>query len=261
MKKLIDSPTPIVFVQYPVGAGGWFLASLLYAAHYSTVTIKHDAVGSGHANTQIQTINNFRMIALEDAYKSILYQTASTMSRSDKIEHIRNTLVNNLYKEEEIIHPISIHCQDINIFLEAFPNSKAIQISIKNEQIPLCAFNFIHKVLKRDLIYFEKICKDYCKDFEVEKTYLQNIDLTALDNLRWLHDLIEVSNIKSKILEEFDSRVLTIDYDQYMIHADADDLISCIEEFFEVKWNTLVKNKLVDELELYRIIQPVYPQI
>ena len=261
MKKLIDSPTPIVFVQYPVGGGGWFLASLLYTAYYPLETIKHDTVGSGHANTQIQTVNNFRMLALEDAYNSILYQTASTMSRTDKIEHIRNTLVNNPHKEEEMIHPISIHCQDINIFLEAFPNSKAIQISIKTEQIPLCAFNFIHKVLKRDLIYFEKICKDYCKDFEVEKTYLENIDLTALDNLKWLHELIEVSNIKSEILEELDSRVLTIDYDQYMIHADANHLISCIEEFLEVKWNTLVKNKLVDELELYRIIQPAYPQI
>jgi len=131
MKKLIDSPTPIVFVQYPVGAGGWFLASLLYTAYHTSEAIKHNAVGSGHNNTQIETINNFRMIALEDAYQSILYQTASTMSHTDKIEHIRNTLVNNPYKEEELIHPISIHCQDINIFLEAFPNSKAIQIVIK----------------------------------------------------------------------------------------------------------------------------------
>jgi hypothetical protein len=261
MKKLIDSPTPILFVQYPIGAGGWFLTSLLYTAFNPEETLKHNSNGSGHANTKITSLNNFAMISLEDEYQSILYQTESNMSRDNKIQHVRNTLINNPHKEEDRVHTISIHCQDINIFLEAFPNSKAIQIEIKDEQISLCAFNFIHKVLKGNLIYFEKVCKDYGKDFEIEKQYLKNIDLTALDNLKWINKLIDKSNIKEEVIENFDNRVLTIEYDQYIKHADANHLISCIEDFLQANWNTQIKNKLVDELELYRTIQPVYPQI
>ena len=261
MKKLIDSPTPILFVQYPVGAGGWFLTSLLYTAFNPEETLKHNSNGSGHANTKISSLNNFCMVSLEDTYQSILYQTESNMSRDDKIEHIRNTIINNPHKEETRMHTISIHCQDINLFLEAFPNSKAIQIEIRDEQIPLCTFNFIHKVLKGNLIYFEKTCKDCDRDFEVEKLYLENINLAALDKLKWLHHLIEISNIKEEVIEKFDNRVLTIEYDQYIKYADANHLISCIEDFLQANWNTQIKNKLVDELELYRTIQPAYPTI
>jgi hypothetical protein len=261
MKKLIDSLTPILFVQYPVGAGGWFLTSLLYTAFHPDVPLKHNALGSGHANTVITSINNFSMISLEDTYRSILYQTESNMSRNDKIEYIRNTLINNPQNEETIIHTISIHCQDINIFLEAFPNSKAIQIIIKDEQIPQCTFNFVHKVLKGNLTYFEKVCKDYGKNFKVEKTYLENINLAALDNLNWIHKLIDMSNIKNEILSKFDNRVLEIDYDQYIKYADANHLISYIENFLQAPWSIEIKNRLVDELELYRTIQPAYPQI
>jgi len=95
MKKLIDSSTPILFVQYPVGAGGWFLTSLLYTAFHPDVPLKHNALGSGHANIKITSLNNFAMVSLEDTYQSILYQTESNMSRDDKIEYIRNTLINN----------------------------------------------------------------------------------------------------------------------------------------------------------------------
>ena len=199
------------------------------------------------------------MISLEETYQSILYQT-STMTYDEKIEYIRNTLTNNPHKEEEIIHTISIHCQDINVFLETFPNSKAIQIEIKDEQIPLCAFNFIHKVLKTNLIYFEKVCNDYGKDFEIEKQYLENVNLTALDNLKWINKLIDKSNIKNKVLENFDNRILTIEYDQYIKHADAEHLITSIDNFLQAEWSQLTKHKLVDELELYRTIQPTYPQ-
>jgi hypothetical protein len=260
MKKLIDSATPILFVQYPVGAGGWFLTSLLYTAFNPEESLKHNSNGSGHANTKITSLNNFAMISLEDTYQSILYQTESNMSRDDKIQYIRNTLINNPHKEEDCIHTISIHCQDINIFLEAFPNSKAIQIEIKDSQIPQCAFNFIHKVLKTNLIYFEKVCNDYGKDFEIEKQYLKNIDLTALDNLKWINTLIDKSNIKEEVIENFDNRVLTIEYDQYIKYADAKHLISYIENFLQAQWGTQIKDNLVDELELYRTIQPAYPQ-
>ena len=104
MKKLIDSATPILFVQYPVGAGGWFLTSLLYTAFNPAEILKHNSNGSGHANTKITSLNNFAMISLEDEYQSILYQTESNMSRDNKIQHIRNTLINNPHKEENIIH-------------------------------------------------------------------------------------------------------------------------------------------------------------
>lgn len=259
MTQLFNSSTPILFVQYPVGAGGWFLTSLLYTAFNPTESIKHNARGSGHANTKITSLNNFCTISLDDTYQSILYQTKLTMSRSDKIEYIRNTLINNPYKEETIIHTISIHCQDINIFLEAFPNSKVIQIEITDEHIPLCTFNFIHKVLKENLIYFKKICNDYCKNFEIEKTYLENINLTALANLKWISSLIELSNIKSEILEKFESQVLTIEYDQYIKYANANHLIDVIENFLQATWSMQIKQQLVDELELYRIIQPTMP--
>jgi hypothetical protein len=260
MKKLIDSPTPILFVQYPVGAGGWFLTSLLYTAYHPLEILKHNSNGSGHDNNKIMSLNNFEMSKLEDAFQSILYQTESNMSCDDKIEYIRNTLINNPHKEEEVIHTIPVHCQDINVFLQAFPNSKAIQITIKNEHISLCTFNFIHKVLRENLTYFEKVCNDYGKKFEVEKSYLENINLTALENLKWINKLIDKSNIKEEIVEQFDSRVLTIEYDQYIKYADAGHLISYIGNFLQAKWSPLTKHKLVDELELYRTIQPTYPQ-
>lgn len=259
MKKLVDSPTPILFVQYPIGAGGWFLASLLYTAFYTTETIKHNSQGSGHANTKIASLNNFSRISLEEIYQSILYQT-STMSYDDKIEYIRNTLINNPHNEEKIIHTISIHCQDINVFLEAFPNSKAIQIEITDQQIPQCAFNFIHKVLKTNLIYFEKVCNDCGKNFEIEKKHLENFDLSALDNLKWINNLIDMTNTKNQILDKFDSRALIIEYDQYIKHANAGHLIASIEKFLQTEWSILTKKKLVDELEWYRTIQPTYPQ-
>lgn len=260
MKKLIDSSTPILFVQYPVGAGGWFLTSLLYTAYHPLEILKHNSNGSGHDNNKIMSLNNFEMSKLEDAFQSILYQTESNMSRNDKIEYIRNTLINNPHKEETIIHTISIHCQDINVFLEAFPNSNAIQIVIKDEQIPLCAFNFIHKVLRGNLTYFEKVCNDYGKDFEIEKQHFLNVDLTALDNLDWINNLIDKSNIKEEVIEKFDSRVLSVEYDQYIKHADAGHLIDCIDNFLQAEWSPMIKHKLVDELELYRTIQPRYPQ-
>jgi hypothetical protein len=111
------------------------------------------------------------------------------------------------------------------------------------------------------LTYFEKVCKDYGKNFKVEKTYLENINLAALDNLNWIHKLIDMSNIKNEILSKFDNRVLEIDYDQYIKYADANHLISYIENFLQAPWSIEIKNRLVDELELYRTIQPAYPQI
>ena len=57
MKYLKDAP--IVFVHYPIGAGGWFLASLIYFAYDQSESFEFDNKGSGHSNRAIQYINNF----------------------------------------------------------------------------------------------------------------------------------------------------------------------------------------------------------
>ena len=57
MKYLKDAP--IVFVHYPIGAGGWFLASLIYFAYDQSESFEFDNRGSGHSNRAIQYINNF----------------------------------------------------------------------------------------------------------------------------------------------------------------------------------------------------------
>jgi hypothetical protein len=255
VKKLIDSTTPIVFVQYPVGAGGWFLTALLYSAFNPSETIKHNLWGSGHANTKIMSLNNFYAISLTETYQSILYQTTTTTSL-EQIEYVRNTLLMDSHCEEHSVQPISIHCQDINIFLQAFPNSKVIQIAIEDRHVPMCAFKFIHKVLQMNLVYFEKICGDYSKDFQEEKRHLEQVDLKSL---AWINQLIAQSNIKTPVLDEFDTRVLTIDYDQYMLEADAYDLLDYIGKFLQADWADSVKYQLADELALYRTMQPPYP--
>ena len=107
------------------------------------------------------------------------------------------------------------------------------------------------------MIKFENVTFKYSgSNFPI----LENVNLTALDNLKWINKLIDKSNIKEEVIENFDNRVLTIEYDQYIKHADAGHLIACIDNFLQANWSTQIKNKLVNELELYRTIQPTYPQ-
>ena len=57
MKTLTE--LPIIFVSYPLGAGGWFLSSLIQKWYDPLLELVIDKKGSGHANTFIYHINNF----------------------------------------------------------------------------------------------------------------------------------------------------------------------------------------------------------
>ena len=258
MKLLID--TPLIFVSYPIGSGGWFLSSLLYSA-YNSLTIKHNTQGSGHSNKDITFLNNwYTYMVTNEIAQDILYQkNYDTLSYNDRVRYVANNFKSAPGVDPANVQVVSIHCQDTNILLDAFPKSKAIIIEITEDNIQKCVFNFIYKVLALNPIYFKKVCEDYGKDYDVLTKYLGYVNLESLEKLSWVSDLINMTNHKVDIKDEFEDRVFRISYDDYMNNADPSDLILAFNEFLQTNWSSHTLDHLQTELVMYRLSQPPLP--
>ena len=130
MTKLQD--VPCVFVHYPTGAGGWFFSSLLYYCFDNSEPLLFDQVGSGHANRSISyTTNFYKDFLQEDQGLDIIYdRNYENFSHEERIKYIRSKLL--VAPDSDIsTHVISIHCKNINVFLEALPLLKVVQINIE----------------------------------------------------------------------------------------------------------------------------------
>jgi hypothetical protein len=261
MQKMTE--TPIIFVTYPVGAGGWFLASLLYSTYTNTTElIRHNARGSGHANTEISKLNNWYISVQDSTIQDILYQkNIDSFSSDQRIEYLRNTLIAAPQYTNNMTHVISLHCQDLNLFLKAFPNSKAIIIDITKDDVDKCVFNYIYKVLSLNLKYFETLCKRHNRKYLKYVNFLQNIDLESLKNLQWISKDIEMTIPIVPIEDVCKSRTMNLNYQNYIGIADPHELVLQLNNFLKTSWSSSIINTLVNELVLYRLKQPPYPII
>ena len=252
--------TPLIFVSYPIGSGGWFLSSLLYSA-YNSSAIKRNKRGSGHTNTDITFLNNwYTYMVTNETAQNILYQkNYDTFPYDDRVKYVANNFKSAPGVNLADIQVVSIHCQDTNILLEAFPTSKAIIIEITEDNLQKCMFNFIYKVLALNPIYFKKVCEDYGKDYNVLTKYLRYVNLESLEKLSWVSNLINMTNHKVDIKDEFEDRVFRISYDDYMHNADPTDLMLSFDEFLQTNWSADTLDHLQTELVVYRLSQPLLP--
>lgn len=253
--------TPIIFVTYPIGAGGWFLASLLSSTYTNSINfLKQNAQGSGHENTEIAKLNNWYTLVTDNVIQDILYQkNINNFLPEQRIDYLRNSLVASPNYNNKNVHVISLHCQDINLFLKAFSNSKAIIINITTDDVDRCFFNFVYKVLSLNLTYFQTLCDRHNQDYFKYVKFLQDINLESLEKLKWIVNDIKLTIPCVSIEPLLNSRVLNINYQEYVESADPLDLILKIDKFLNTNWPENIINSLVDHLVLYRLKQPIYP--
>ena len=181
---------PVVFVHYPTGAGGWFLSSLLHYSFDQTEPFTFDQVGSGHSNRSIQYINNFYKDFLQtDKGKDIIYEkNYDTFSKEQRVAYIKELLQVAPDANKNIPQVISIHCQNINLFLEALPHAKCVQITISDEDLLKCTFNYLFKILAITPFNFETFCAErgiINDQFELAKEKIKNLDPMEQARIKW----------------------------------------------------------------------------
>jgi hypothetical protein len=257
MKRLVDHP--VIFVHYPVGAGGWFLTSLIYHAFDQSDPFEFDQLGSGHGNRAIQYINNF----YKDFQQSqegiwILNETNyEFFSKEQRIEYLQNSLLISPLANNSAPQVISLHCKNINIFLEAFPTSKCVQINVSNDDINRCLYNYLHKILSVTPINFETFCKDKGlsdTEFETAKIKIQNLK-ENFSYFSWVRPFIENTVKSVENFSSFDDRIFEIFYQEYM-EDDPNHILKSIFNFL----NYTIDNEMIDKLSgfmlTYRSLQP-----
>lgn len=254
---------PVVFVHYPTGAGGWFLSSLLHYSFDQTEEFTFDSVGSGHSNRSIQYINNFYKDFLQSKEgNDIIYnKNYDKFTVDQRIQYLKENLLVAPDAKENIPQVISIHCQNINPFLEAFPYSKCIQINIDEADLLKCTFNYLFKILSITPINFETFCRErniINDQFELAKEKIKN--LTA-ENLKWFEWAVPFIKETAKAVNndpKFDDRILEISYTDYM-NDDVDHVISALVYFVNEDCDRELLKKLCNFTLHYRLTQPKFP--
>lgn len=257
MKFLKDQD--VIFVHYPVGSGGWFLSSLIYYAHDQTETFEFDLRGSGHGNRAIQYINNFyKDFVNSKEGKDILHESNyENFSKQQRLEYLRKMLLVSPLAKDHIPHVISIHCQNINIFLEAFPNSKCVQINITEEQLSVCRFNYLFKIIATTDFHCETFCKDSgLTEIETHQAKSKIQDLRSnFKDFDWATPIIKKLNktLPNELI--FDKRIFEIFYTEYM-NDPADHLVTEICNFLQINVTHNLHNELAGYIFQYRALQP-----
>lgn len=261
MSLLADSP--VIFVHYPTGAGGWFLSSLLHYSFDQSEPFTFDQVGSGHSNRSIQYINNFYKDFLQTQQgKNIIYEkNYHVFSKEDRIKYIRDSLLVAPNVDKSVPHTISIHCQNINLFLEALPKAKCVQITISDTDLLKCTFNYLFKILAITPHNFETFCAERGiveKQFEIAKEKIQNLNA---ENLKWFEWAVAFIKDTAKAVDndqKFSDRMLEIPYDKYMNYRH-DLMLEEIIEFTNPDCSMLLFHKLAGYVLSYRLTQPRFP--
>ena len=249
MKKLTE--LPLIFVQYPSGAGGWFLTALLHYSFDQTAGFYFDDCGSGHANQHIRLTNNwYDEVVMSPIGMAIIHDDEhEKYSRAERIEFLRTTVVASEDTNLEIPQFICLHCVDINIFLEAFPNSKCVQLNITDDDVLECTVLFLKK--RFDLEKFKMFCgqfPEYTDDPEIGFEKLQAVEYTKaeLEYFRWAtpYTLSLAKNVENEL--QYDDRLFEIMYSDYTT-----DEISAIISSLLAFIDSTPTQKVFDALNLY----------
>lgn len=252
--------TPAVFIHYPTGSGGWFLSAIIHYAFDPSWKFRFDHVGSGHANDHVRYINNFYTeVTLTKTYERIMEdKDYDVLSWQDRIDYLRESITVN---RTDIPQTISLHCKNINVFLEAFPNSKCIQINIDPDDLMHCTANFLYKrLLTRTLfdVFYEKNNQPMDQiDLAYEK--FQNITDSKenLDYFSWAQSYVlnTAKNLDNDA--RYDDRILEIMFKEYMLD-DIDSVLTAMLNFAGVKYDQTVYDEIYGYVMRYRNEQPKF---
>jgi hypothetical protein len=251
MHKLKD--LPIVFVHYPAGAGGWFLASLLYNASDPVHAFMFDNLGSCYANKQIRTINNFYTeFAKSQKGMQIIQDTAyDTFTREERIAYLQDTLSSiKGAPPVQVPHVIAISCCNINVFMEAFPQAKCIQLNIDKDDLIVCTANFLRWGPKTR----EKF-DQFCNSNNIAPTdALWEKYVTIADNpyeFAWATSHIESTAKTVPNNPDLDGRFFEIMYKEFMFD-DVDNVLGSIVKFIRFTPNNLLYDEMCNNMLIYR---------
>jgi hypothetical protein len=261
MTKLHD--VPCVFVHYPTGAGGWFFSSLLYYCFDNTEPLLFDQVGSGHANRSISyTTNFYKNFLQEDQGLDIIYdRNYENFSHEERIKYIRSKLL--VAPDSNIsTHVISIHCKNINVFLEALPLLKVVQINIEEKDLLKCTYNYLFKVLSQTPINFYTFCEERGitgDELEIARQKIQNLNKENMEYFRWVVPFIEETNQTISNDDRFLNRIYEISYTEYM-SMDIEIMMRQILDFVECQYDQGLFEQACGHVLSYRMTQPTFPE-
>jgi hypothetical protein len=241
---------PIIFICYPLGAGGTFLASMIQKALTPEVNLTVDSKGSGHGNTYISHIQGvYKDNLFSDIGRAIVNDTDyETWTTAQRIEHLQNFIIP--FHKPTVI---SLHCANLDIFIEAFPNAKFICIDTTSDQIERCRFNVLHKAISGNVSLLTGLVAKYNQDFNECVGRIQNLTVENLEFFKWLdEEILFVSAKKKYVLDN----LLHISYADYL-DGDENAFLQPIFEFCNLDASQY--NELVDGLMWYRLSQPRMP--
>ncbi len=258
MKRMCDHET--IFVQYPVGAGGWFLTSLIYHRYDPRDSFEFDQLGSGHGNRAIQYINNFYKDFLRSELGEKILEDVGydTFSKEQRVKHIQDSLLISPLANNNAPQVVSLHCKNIEVFLEAFPNSKCIQINIEQEDLITCTFNYLFKILAVTPLNFETFCEErgiVGDEFKLAQEKVKNLTQENMKYFQWVTPFIEKTAKTAPNNPLYDDRIFEIDYKDYMTdtpHA----VLKAIFEFLDSPTDPQLLDTLAGYMLTYRSLQP-----
>lgn len=257
MLKLAD--LPIVFVHYPTGAGGWFLASWLWQAFDPREPVTFDKQGSGHAMQAIRNINNFYtdILESEQGMQIIHDNNYENFSYQERIKYLRENLTTTDYAPHpQIPQVISLHCCNVNLFMEAFTKAKCIQITVDEDDWLACTGNF----LRKKMVTRERF-DQFCTELGIgDLDQLWEKYLKLADNIKdfaWAIPYVQSTAKNQENKSEYDDRFLEISYKDYM-HDDPESLVRAIINFTTFSPNDILFNDMVNNIIVYRALQLEY---
>lgn len=242
---------PIIFVHYPKGASGWFLASLLHQGFDPTASLLVDKNGGTNHNLEIQQTNNFLYLLSTDTGK-ILTTTIDLIP--DDIIFLQRSA--EYFDEKLECHVISIHCANINVFLKAFPNSKCIQLIVEPQYKLYCLYNWLTKIISHSDKSFIDLCNEYGKDPETLKDVFDNLTMENVQAFEFAMDKVNLTAKQVPNDMHFDDRILEIDYVDFMTD-DADFLSTAILNFVHGTYSDKLYDNFVKNIINYRFSQKI----
>jgi hypothetical protein len=241
---------PIIFISYPLGAGGTFLASMLQKALTPQVELVVDSKGSGHGNTYIRHAQGmYKDNLFSDIGKAIVNDTHyDRWSVKERIEHLQNNLIPVHFPTV-----ISLHCANLDIFLQAYPTAKFICIDITTDQIKQCRFNTLYKAIRDNTTLLNGLTEKYKQDYNECVERLKNLNIENLEFFKWLDE--EILFVSAKKKYELNN-VLHISYSDYL-EGDETLFLQSIFEFCNLDMTHF--DEVLDGLVWYRLSQPRMP--
>lgn len=243
----------LIFVNYPPGAGGWFLCALVHYLYNPTDEIQFDNLGSGHANKNVRQFNDMYPCGLlSDLGRAIInkshYDTWPTGERKEFIKAARHPFSYN-----DLV--ISLHCADLDLVHETFNDAKFIKINISHSDIRRCRYNLLFKRMAQYPELMRGLALDYGKNVEEETAKLSQLTRDNLESFNWIDpEIIKFSN------NDFCStkNVLNVNYSD-LLSQDEEVFLNSILEFLDLYISPHVYESAVDALMRYRATQPIIP--